>query len=308
MGSDHIERDAGRVHELVRARARRLALLAIGRSGAGGAAASLAARLPRREAQDWPAALRVRPFEGHRLAIVAHHSADGGLDRGFIYLGESLRALGYDVLVATTAPSPLDALADQSASFAFAVVTRGNEGFDFQSWRRGLEEARAWGLTFDRLILTNGSMYGPVMPIDGILGQMDRHNTWGMTESLDFRRHIQSWWLAFGADVLSHPEFYRYWERVRPSSNKWGTILAHELSWADDLSLAGPAAAYVPVESHRCAGNPLFFAWRELIRDCRMPFLKRSLFGPNYEHIDMTGWQEFLADVAPDFDQSIMHR
>ena len=77
---------------------------------------------------------------------------------------------------------------------------------------------------------------------------------------------------------------------MRPATNKWGTILVHELRWADDLSLAGPAVPYVRVEDHGCRGNPLFFAWRELIRDWGMPFVERSLFGPNYDRIDMSGW------------------
>jgi hypothetical protein len=93
---------------------------------------------------------------------------------------------------------------------------------------------------------------------------------------------------------------------VRPASNKWGTILAHELRWADELSLAGPAVPYVSVEQHACRGNPLFFAWRELISEFGMPFVKRSLFLQNYDRIDMTGSREFLAANADGFDVSMI--
>lgn len=285
-----------------------MALEFVESSGAGTAASALAVRLPRRQLRDQPNDRLTRRFRGHRLAILAHYSIDGQLDRSLIHLGQSLKSLDYDVLLSTTAAAPLDELAELSSSFAFGVVARRNEGFDFQSWRRGLEVVRAHGLQFDRLILTNGSMHGPVAGMERIIGRMDRHGTWGMTESMDLRRHIQSWWLGFGDEVLSHPEFDKYWTRVRPATNKWGTILAHELRWAEDLALAGPAVAYVPVEQHGCAGNPLFFAWRELIRDYDMPFVKRSLFGPNYDRIDMTGWQEFLNSVAPGFDQGIIQQ
>lgn len=242
---------------------------------------------------------------GRRLAIVAHYSSSGSVDRAFEHTGAALADLGYDVMVATTAPTPLDDIAAALSPYAFAVVSRGNEGFDFQSWRRGLEASRRAGLDFDRLILTNGSMFGPMAPIEQILGRMDGFGSWGMTESMDFRRHIQSWWLAFGPAVLTHPQFYRFWDRVRPSTNKWGTILTHELTWSDQLALAGPTAVYVPVSAHGCLRNPLFFAWRELIRDWGLPFLKRSLLTHNYDHVDMTGWREFLADAVPGFDLSI---
>ena len=249
---------------------------------------------------------RIRDFSGHRLAIVAHYDRTGGVDPAFAQLCLSLNDLDYRVMVATTAPAPLDAFAQRVEDFAFCVVSRGNEGFDFQSWRRGIEVARTDALDFDRIVLTNGSMYGPTGPLDAVLASMDGSGSWGMTESMDFRRHVQSWWLGFGDRVLDHPEFDRYWARVRPATNKWGTILSHELTWAGDLALAGPTRAFVTVEQHGCDRNPLFFAWRELIRDWQMPFVKRSLFDQNYDRIDMTGWQDFLTQHAPGFDQSVI--
>lgn len=262
----------------------------------------MAATWPRRSMQDYPSAVHIRPFQGHRLAILAHYDEAGGVDASFAHLGRSLNSEGYAVVVSTTAPARPQEFVDLVEDFAVAAVFRGNEGFDFQSWRRGIELARISQWDFDRLILTNGSMYGPLFSLSPILAAMDKHASWGMTESLDFTRHVQSWWLAFSDPVLTHPEFDRYWSRVRPSRNKWGTILAHELRWSDDLALAGPTAAYVSVEDHGCDRNPLFFAWRELIRDWRMPFFKRSLLGPNYDQIDMSGWPDFVHEQAPGFD------
>ena len=37
-----------------------------------------------------------------------------------------------------------------------------------------------------------------------------------------------------------------------------------------------------------------------------MPFVKRSLFGPNYDRIDMSGWEQLIRQVAPDFDLTQM--
>ena len=248
----------------------------------------------------------MRPFRGHRLAILAHFDSTGGVDSSFQHLGRSMEAVGYAVIVSTTAPTEPEQLAPLVEDFATAVIVRGNEGFDFQSWRRGVEFARRSQWRFDRLILTNGSMHGPLSPIDHILARMDPHASWGMTESMDLTRHVQSWWLAFGTGALTHPEFDRYWARVRPARNKWETILAHELRWSDDLALDGPTAAYVSVEDHGCDRNPLFFAWRELIRDWDMPFFKRSLLGSNYDRIDMTGWREFVNDQSPGFDLGLI--
>ena len=50
--------------------------------------------------------------------------------------------MGYAVMVSTTAPTEPEQLAPLVEDFATAVIVRGNEGFDFQSWRRGVEFAR----------------------------------------------------------------------------------------------------------------------------------------------------------------------
>ena len=244
----------------------------------------------------------LRRFTGHKLAVLAHFDSAGQVDWSFRHLGMGLKAAGYAVVVSTTAPTTPTEVASLVEDFATAVIVRRNEGFDFQSWRRGIEFARRSQWHFDRLILTNGSMYGPLSSMDHILGKMDSHSSWGMTESMDLTRHVQSWWLAFGAGALTHPEFDRYWARVRPARNKWETILAHELRWSRDLALDGPTAAYVSVDDHGCDRNPLFFAWRELISDWDMPFFKRSLLGPNYDRIDMTGWREFVQERATGFE------
>ncbi|MEI2619935.1 MAG: rhamnan synthesis F family protein [Candidatus Nanopelagicales bacterium] len=289
-----------------RDRLRRSSMSLLRHSRVGAGSAQLAIRLPRRETRDEPSPVQIRPFRGHRLAILAHFDASGSVDDSFRHLGRTLVGEGYEVVVCTTSPTNPAQFAALVDDFAIAVIVRGNEGYDFQSWRRGIELARRSQWSFDRLILTNGSMHGPLTALDGILSTMDRHSSWGMTESLDLRPHVQSWWLAFGDGVLTHPEFDRYWSRVRPAKNKWETILAHELRWSQDLALDGPTAAYVPVAAHQCRRNPLFFAWRELISDWHMPFFKRSLLGPNYDRIDMHGWRDFIHDQAPSFDLELV--
>ena len=289
-----------------RRQAREATLRIIGSSGAGAAAASASEHLRRRVPRDEPASALFGAFTSRRLAIVAHYSHDGSLDPGFIQLGEGLSALGYGVLVATTGPASLDRLVDESRPFAFGAVVRGNEGFDFQSWRRGMELARGRGLDFDRLILTNGSMFGPLAPMEHVLSRMDKHGTWGMTESMDFRRHIQSWWLGFGRRSLTIPSStgtgHASAQRPTSGARSWPMNFDGPTTWH---SRARP----YPTFGSRTMGatrNPLFFAWRELIRDWQMPFVKRSLFGPNYDRIDMTGWQAFLAEYCPSFDQSLI--
>ena len=252
------------------------------------------------EARDRPA----------RVAVVAHFDPLGEFAEPAVMLSRALRDLEARVVVVSTVATPHDALAAQVAPHADALVTRANEGFDFLSWQRGLELATRLRWSPSDTLLTNTSMYGPLLPLRPVVDEMsDLSPVWGMTESLDFARHIQSWWLGYDLRTARSERFRRYWSHVRPSTDKWGTILAHELRWARDTEPPGrPARAFVPVSAHCCRRNPLFFAWRGLVAEHGLPFIKRSLFLDNHDRIDMSGWRDFLAHAAPAFDVGVIER
>lgn len=258
------------------------------------------------QAHDNAIGVALRPWSDKDTAVLAHFDSQGRIDPAFAYLADALRGYGFSVLVVSTSPTRLDTLVERCEGFADAVVLRSNVGFDFGSWQRGMQFAAAHQGLGGRVILTNGSMFGPMAAIDPVLSRFADADAWGLTESLDLRRHVQSWWLGFNSTTVSSHNFRRYWSQVQWTRNKWRTILAHELTWANSLARPGTPGVQASVDDHGCSRNPLFFAWRELIADHGVPFVKRSLFGPNYDQIDMTGWQAFLTKNAPEFDRRII--
>jgi lipopolysaccharide biosynthesis protein len=247
---------------------------------------------------------------GTQLAVLAHWDAQGRFGEPARQTATALRDAGFQVVVVSTAAVDHAEFAAEVGADAIAVVTRPNVGFDFASWAAGLDLLRGAGARPERLVLLNSSMYGPVSPIGPMLDRVyaTGADVMGATESREFRPHLQSWFLAFSRRAWDSEQFVDYWRHVRPATDKWGTIFAHEQRWATDLALPGtrPAVA-VTTESLRTRRNPLTFTWREVLQ-AGVPFVKRSLFFDNYDRVDLTGWREFLADHAPGFDAGIIER
>jgi lipopolysaccharide biosynthesis protein len=243
------------------------------------------------------------------VAVLAHWDPLAEFAEAADLTLEGLRAAGFDVVVVSTSASH-DRLVGQLEGRVLAVVTRENVGFDFLSWARGLDVLRSERIELDRLVLTNTSMYGPLWPLSRTLDRLWSlpADVFGLTASREFGPHVQSYFLAFGPRAMRSPRFTSYWKQVRPATNKWGTILAHEQRWARDLTVDGrEPGVLVPAEGTSLARNPLTFTWRRVVLQ-GVPFVKRSLFVSNPDRVDMRGWREFLAENAPEFDCGVIDR
>ena len=247
---------------------------------------------------------------GPRLAVLAHWDAQGRFGDPARQTALGLREAGFDVLVASTADVEHADLVTDVGDTAVGVLTRSNVGYDFGSWAAGIDALRATGARPERLVLLNSSMYGPLAPLEPMLDRLwaTGADVMGATESREFRPHLQSWLLAFSQRAWDSDRFASYWRRIRPATDKWGTILAHEQRWATDLALPGtPPAVAVSARTLGTRRNPLTFTWREVVL-AGVPFVKRSLFFDNYDQVDLGGWEDFLAEHAPGFDVGIVER
>jgi lipopolysaccharide biosynthesis protein len=119
------------------------------------------------------------------------------------------RGLGFETLVVDTSPT-LSAQREQDwRQIATDWQQRPNVGYDFISYRFGLETLiDRMGVDVERLslILANDSCFGPFIPLRGVLEAFDalpreRPRLFGITENHEIRRHLQSYWLYMKPDV-----------------------------------------------------------------------------------------------------------
>ena len=243
-----------------------------------------------------------------RCLIYAHWDLNGFVDPYVIHALRQYRAAVQRIVFVSThyqvRNRDLRDVADE-------VIVRENTGFDFQSWKEGLERV---GLdTFDEVVFANSSVYGPVWPFDQVLNSpITRHDgIWGMTISRQHTLHLQSYFMAMPRHFLTSGAGRELWGDVVPFRTKSDCIEACELRWMDKCLRSGVNVdAFFDARRHpsvplseqlanlvrwpprtqlgrryrlavrQKAGNPTHLQWKQLL-ECGVPFVKCDLFTLN---------------------------
>lgn len=213
-----------------------------------------------------------------RSAVVAHYSSQPLVTRSVRALVAELGAAGHRVVVVSSSPFdvPLD-WGDLDLS-GVTVLRQPNVGYDFGSWAIAL---RAFPeLAQDALIFANDSLAGPFRSLEGLLAKRDASpaDVWGLTETMQFVRHAQSYFLAFRRGVLLERPLARFWSDVRHYGDKQLVIQRGELGLARLLASEGYSvdAAFVAPTVVAPGDNPTIAGWRTLL-ERGFPFVKREL-------------------------------
>jgi Rhamnan synthesis protein F len=167
------------------------------------------------------------------------------------------------------------------------LFLRRNSGFDFAAWAhvsRGLDFSRA-----RRFFLINDSVVGPLntkrfSALVSRIGASNAHLV-GLTESLEVRRHFQSYFLAAKGEGV--PALLDVLAEVRAYGDKRAAIVTYELPMLDRFLQAGLRAE--ALFSASTNGNATIENWRELIA-LGFPFVKVAALRSAKE-----GWREVLA-------------
>ena len=171
------------------------------------------------------------------LAVVAHFDpagqVAGHVDRYLAQLAGSVDRL---VVVST---APLTDAARRTLEGHGDLVTRPNVGYDFASWKAGLAAAEPWD-GFDRVLVTNDSVVGPMLPLGLILGEAAPRDVdfWGMTSSGEHSPHVQSWFVVFERPVIRSGLLHGFWRALEPVSDRYVVVRRYEVGLSR-LLLAG---------------------------------------------------------------------
>jgi lipopolysaccharide biosynthesis protein len=257
-----------------------------------------------------------------RCLIYAHWDRDGIIDPHVIHALRGYRsAVERIVFVSThyTERSPeLENLADR-------VICRENLGFDFGSWQAGLESLEA--ATFDEVVCTNSSIYGPLWPIERVFESEAARTAdlWGMTISQQRQRHLQSYFMGMSRKLLDSPTGRSLWSDIQPFRDKAEVITAYEIRWMDRCLADGfdvramfdgrscPKPAFRerlanmielnPLSSDarryrraasRANPNPTHMHWKQVL-EAGVPFVKVDLFTRNPYGVPLSPVRRWLA-------------
>jgi hypothetical protein len=273
-----------------------------------------------------------------RVAVFCHFDAQGQVSQNVLHYIRELHGAGLSVIFVTAAPTLNAEAIAALAPFTARILRRRNQGYDFGCYRDGLWSIDGWQ-DLDLLLLVNDSVIGPFGSLRAVLARCDESaDVWGLTESLERGRHLQSYFLAFGKKALQSQAFDQFWRGYRLANAKAWAVLAGELGLSRALSDAGltlkALASFSDLRSaflrkaearniaprlarfggarddahvlalcrQRLNFNPTHFFWREIIEDFALPFVKRELILRNPGRIQ--GVSDWRSVVEAAFGQS----
>jgi hypothetical protein len=121
------------------------------------------------------------------------------------------------------------------------IIIRKNRGYDFGAWCDAVEHLKLPLADTQEVIFANDSVFGPLKPIAPMLNRIDytKADIWGLTESWQYRYHLQSFFFAFGPVALRAPVFKTFWDGIKPVAAKVYVVRNYEIGITQTMIKAG---------------------------------------------------------------------
>lgn len=261
-----------------------------------------------------------------RVCLFSHFDKMGQIDPQVLNYLTELKKLGFKIVVISTA-ADLDADSiDKSRKCCDVLLIKDNFGYDFGSWKAGLDFMNLDLTKIDVLLFANDSVYGPLHSLEPVFEKMQdgSYDLFGITDSLQLRYHVQSYFLAFSRNAINSPEFERFWRDFPYLSSKRSVIWAGETGLTQTFREADfKIGAYIEnqkvredhrdiVEHLECRmrfPGPLNIChplWKLLITEYRCPFIKVNLLRENPDDVlDIYMWRTIIESNS-DYETSLI--
>lgn len=177
-----------------------------------------------------------------RLLLYAHHHPAHTVTPAVLHTLRHFRALGFELVFASTSPIDDAAAAQALAELGAQVLVVPNIGYDFYAWRCAwLAQAPARWAGLQQLVLLNSSVQGPFHDLEGFLQHLQARpaDVLGATLSQEPHAHLQSYFLLFKPRALQADGVHQFWQNLQPYPDRARTIAHHELRLTDYLQALG---------------------------------------------------------------------
>jgi lipopolysaccharide biosynthesis protein len=261
--------------------------------------------------------LSPRPPPGRRtLILFAHFDPQGIVDPYVAHYLKALHGLGATILFVSGSPTLTQESVAPLRPLCAGIYTRHTLSLDFGSWHLAwcILRHRGWSLEqFDRLVIANDSVFGPLFPLEEMWNTFHGADMYGAIESAEYTRHLQSFFVVWDLNPRTRPFLNDFWNGFHYIVDKVRLIRRYEfglskrarkagLTIKPFVSVATVEATYARSPAHEWASrfsgppinNTLYF-WDGLIEHLRFPFLKAIL--PRYNepwHDSMARLRDFL--------------
>jgi len=201
-----------------------------------------------------------------KVAIVAHFDPNGGIEPTLVEMMTCLERVFDRVLfVSTSAVDPV-ALSTLTRT---EMIVRPNIGYDFYSYRVGLDRVRRVGGAEQVLLLNTSILVLDPAKFTAALRRMvelaQTHDAVGATRSRQFAEHLQSYMLLLGRPVLEASWFQAFVNAIEPLGDKMEIVRRYELGLTALLKDNGAniTALFAPDAEQVKSAKAAWLRWRK---------------------------------------------
>ncbi len=216
-------------------------------------------RRPQQILSAWPAGAVVL---GPKVVLFMHFDSSGKVRQQLLDYMMDFAGNGYSIVFVTNSEKLMPAAMAALQGICAAIIIRRNIGYDFGAWRDALLRLGLPRAETEEVILANDSVFGPLTPIGDVLRRINygKADVWGLTESWQFRYHLQSFFIAFGPAALQSEAFAKFWRGVMPVPSKPYIVRAYEIGVTQAMVKGGLRCQAVwPYEALTKAVDPHSF-------------------------------------------------
>ena len=230
----------------------------------------------------------ISPDHVRPLCLFSSYDGESIVRESVYHYLRQLKMVGFDTVFISTSASISESDLKKLAGCCIRIISRENIGYDFYSWKVGLEAYPQYH-EHAGLLLANDSVYGPLFDFGDIITRLENHDAdiVGMTDSFRYYPHLQSYFIYCKRPVVLSKEFINFFDQVKVIQLKSAVVRKYEVGFARILGKQFRLAALYPLEnmldqikhlgySERDA-DPTHQLWKSLITELKFPFLKRSL-------------------------------
>ncbi|WP_158085869.1 rhamnan synthesis F family protein [Mycobacterium arosiense] len=239
-----------------------------------------------------------QPAPGYRMLVLfAHFDPHGIVDPYVVYYLKALHGLGACIVFVSGSPVLTPESVTPIRSLCAGIYTRRTLSLDFGSWHLAwcILRDRGWSLDqFDRFIIVNDSVFGPLFPLEEMWDSFRGADMYGAIENTQMAPHLQAFLVTWELNSRTRPFLNDFWNDFHYVVHKGALIWRYEVGLSRRARKAGltikpfvSATAIKTAYGHSSSppwiggrsarNNGTLHFWNGLIDDFRFPFLKANL-------------------------------
>lgn len=169
-----------------------------------------------------------------RICFFAHYDAKSEIkDYVTLYIKELKTVCDDIVFISVSNVSDVEQL--KMSQYIKSFINRENKGYDFGSWKCGIESIGYENLSqYDEVLLCNDSCFGPIIPFKDVFAKMEgsKFDAWSVTTCYAMRYHMQSYFMVIKKQIFSQNWFKDFFTNIQDQENKIDYIKKYEIGFS----------------------------------------------------------------------------